>query len=164
MILLLKNLIFSLLVPGTVAVLGPLLISKGAGDYGSWLGLSGSILLLTGLAIYCWCVWDFATFGKGTPAPIDAPKRLVVRGLYRYSRNPMYVGVLCVIFGWALFYAASGIFIYGVCVAICFQLFVVFYEEPLLQQLFGTEYGQYKSSVNRWLPNCLLCRADFSPP
>jgi len=164
MILLLKNLAFSLLVPGTVAVLGPLLITKGVVDYGSWLVLLGLLLLFTGLAIYCWCVWDFATFGRATPAPIDAPKRLVVRGLYRCSRNPMYVGVLCVIFGWALFYAALGIFIYGVCVAACFQLFVVFYEEPLLQRLFGTEYGEYRSLVNRWLPSFLYCRADFSPP
>ena len=164
MILLLKNLAFSLLVPGTVAVLGPLLITKGVVDYGSWLVLLGSLLLIIGLAIYCWCVWDFATFGRATPAPIDAPKRLVVRGLYRCSRNPMYVGVLCVIFGWALFYTAIGVFIYGVCVAICLQLFVIFYEEPLLQRLFGTEYGEYRSSVNRWLPSFLYCRADFSPP
>jgi protein-S-isoprenylcysteine O-methyltransferase Ste14 len=154
MILLLKNLVFSLLVPGTVAVLGPLLISTGTVDYGSWLVLSGSILLFVGLVIYCWCVWDFAIFGRGTPAPIDAPKRLVVRGLYRFSRNPMYVGVLCIIFGWALFYTAFGVFIYGLSIAICFQLFIVFYEEPMLQQLFGVEYGEYQSTVNRWLPNC----------
>ena len=153
MILLLKNLVFSLLVPGTVAVFGPLFIIEGAVDYSSWLVLLGSMLLFAGFSIYCWCVWDFAIFGRGTPAPIDAPKRLVVRGLYRFSRNPMYVGVLCVIFGWALFYAAPVVFVYGLSVAICLQLFVVFYEEPLLQQLFGVEYGEYKSSVNRWLPN-----------
>ena len=156
MILLLKNVMFSLLVPGTVAVLGPLLIVKGTVAETGWSILPGVLLLLIGLAVYCWSVWDFATFGRGTPAPIDAPKRLVVRGLYRYTRNPMYVGVLSVIFGWVLLYADLLVFVYGVCVAACFQLFVVFYEEPKLQQLFAAEYVKYQATVNRWLPNYLL--------
>ena len=152
MFLLFKSLIFSMLVPGTVAVLVPLLITRGSMMSVGWLSLPGLLLLVVGLLIYCWCVWDFATFGRGTPAPIDAPKHLVVRGLYRHMRNPMYVSVLLVIFGWGVLYADLFVLLYCFCVAICFQLFVVLYEEPLLQELFGAEYAEYRASVNRWLP------------
>jgi protein-S-isoprenylcysteine O-methyltransferase Ste14 len=99
MALLLKNLLFTFLVPGTVAGLLPWTI---AGDATPTTGATLPLAILffaLGLAIYAWCVWDFASFGRGTPAPIDAPKRLVVRGLYRYTRNPMYVGVLTVLLG-----------------------------------------------------------------
>ena len=92
MALLLKNLLFTVVVPGTVVIYVPLQIVEGrspAGGFG--LALAVPVLLL-GAAIYAWCVWDFAMFGRGTPAPIDEPKKLVVRGLYRYTRNPMYVG------------------------------------------------------------------------
>ncbi len=155
MLLFFKNVIFTLLVPGTVAVLGPLSIARGTEAGSSWFVITGLLMLIFGLAIYCWCVWDFAAFGQATPAPIDAPKRLVVRGLYRYIRNPMYVGVLSVILGWTLLYANVLMLVYCLAVAICFQLFVVFYEEPILQQSFGAEYAGYKASVNRWLPKLL---------
>ena len=108
--------------------------------------------IVVGAGIYLWCVWDFATFGRGTPAPIDAPKRLVVRGLYRYLRNPMYVGVLTVIIGWCVFFGLSVLFAYFVAVAAMFHLFVLFYEEPTLHRRFGSEYDNYCRSVHRWLP------------
>src|ERR1041384_7966988 len=85
---------------------------------------AGCLLLLVGASIYVWCVWDFATFGRGTPAPIDAPKRLVVRGLYHYTRNPMYTGVLTVILGWALLFQALPLVLYASIVATCFQSFI----------------------------------------
>jgi protein-S-isoprenylcysteine O-methyltransferase Ste14 len=97
-------------------------------------------------------VWDFAVFGRGTPAPLNAPKKLVVRGLYRYTRNPIYVGVLTVLLGWAVMFRGMGLLIYAVCVAICFHLFVVLYEERHLQKEFGGEYADYRSRVSRWLP------------
>src|SRR6267154_1139948 len=100
MILALKNILFTLVVPGTVGVYLPLILARGrnaATDF--FLGLA-IIFFVIGGSIYSWCVFDFASFGRGTPAPIDAPKKLVRRGLYRYSRNPMYVGVLTVIYGW----------------------------------------------------------------
>jgi protein-S-isoprenylcysteine O-methyltransferase Ste14 len=83
---------------------------------------------------------------------LDAPKRLVIRGLYRYTRNPMYVGVLTAILGWALIFKSSTLVFYGLCVGACFHLFVVFYEERRLRRLFGSEYDDYCARVGRWLP------------
>ena len=108
-------------------------------------------LFMMGGAIYAWCVFDFASFGRGTPLPLDAPKKLVRRGLYRYSRNPMYVGVLTVIFGWADLYRSTAILLYGLVVALCFYSFVVFGEEPRLRKRFGNDYEQYCAEVPRWL-------------
>jgi len=152
MTLLLKNLIFTFLVPGTVGIYLPLLI---VGDRTAVSGpafVSGCVLLAIGAAVYAWCVWDFATFGRGTPAPIDAPKNLVVRGLYRYMRNPMYFGVLTVILGWVALYRSVAVFVYALGVYSLFFLFVVIYEEPHLAQEFGSEYEDYRGKVNRWMP------------
>jgi protein-S-isoprenylcysteine O-methyltransferase Ste14 len=110
------------------------------------------VLFAAGGAIYGWCVWDFAAFGRGTPAPIDAPKRLVVRGLYRYTRNPMYLGVLTVILAWAVLFGFFELLVYAACVWVCFQCFVVYYEEPHLKKTFGASYDQYLARVGRWLP------------
>ena len=150
--LLLKNLLFTLLVPGTVAVYLPLRIVRHRFIVaGPALG-AGCLLLLVGASIYAWCVWDFATFGRGTPAPIDAPKKLVVHGLYRYTRNPMYTGVLTVILGWAVLFGAVELVLYALVVGTCFQLFIVLYEEPHLRGEFGSEYAAYCAQVGRWLP------------
>jgi protein-S-isoprenylcysteine O-methyltransferase Ste14 len=152
MVLLLKNLLFTVLVPGTVAVYVPLLIARSRAPAPAPLLAIALAVLALGAAIYAWCVWDFASFGRGTPAPVDAPKKLVVRGLYRYTRNPMYVGVLTVILGWAILFRAMGLALYGLAVATCFHLFVVVYEERHLRAEFGTQYEDYCSRVARWLP------------
>jgi protein-S-isoprenylcysteine O-methyltransferase Ste14 len=150
MVLLIKNLAFTFLVPGTVAVYVPLLLSRGH-PRASEGALAGALFLLgLGGCIYTWCVWDFATFGRGTPAPLDAPKKLVVRGLYRYTRNPMYVGVLTVILGWAAFFESAVIVVYAVAVFSAFQLFILLYEEPHLLREFGPEYEAYCDRVGRW--------------
>jgi len=152
MILLLKNLLFTLVVPGTVAVYVPLLIArKHTPASGPLFAIALAVLALGG-AIYAWCVWDFAAFGRGTPAPIDAPKKLVIRGLYGYTRNPMYVGVLLVILGWAVLFRAAALIIYMFIVGSCFHLFIILYEEPHLQKEFGGEYNDYRRRVGRWLP------------
>lgn len=150
--LLLKNVLFTLVVPGTVAFYLPLLIAANIPPAAGPRFLVALILLAAGTAIYLWCVWDFATFGRGTPAPIDAPKRLVVRGLYRYVRNPMYAGVLTVISGWILMFGAMDLVIYALCTWLFVHLFVIFYEEPHLGKLFGAEYHDYCARVGRWLP------------
>ncbi len=151
-VLLLKNLLFTFVVPGTVAVYVPLSLAEDlAIDSGSWT-IAAWPLLVLGCAIYAWCVWDFASFGRGTPAPIDAPSKLVVRGLYRYSRNPMYVGVLTVILGQAALFEAPRILLWGLGVGVCFHLFVLLYEEPHLARVFGASYEEYRSRVGRWLP------------
>jgi protein-S-isoprenylcysteine O-methyltransferase Ste14 len=150
--LLLKNLVFTIVAPGTVGVLVPLLL---AGDRSSARGAGLTIALMLfalGASIYVWCLWDFASFGRGTPAPIDAPKRLVVRGLYRFTRNPMYLGVLTVILAWAVFYRAPRLVVYAGFVFACFHAFIRLYEEPHLTREFGGEYSAYVAEVGRWLP------------
>ncbi|MBI3061806.1 MAG: isoprenylcysteine carboxylmethyltransferase family protein [Deltaproteobacteria bacterium] len=152
MVLLLKNLLFTLVVPGTVGVYVPLLLARDRPPASGLVFLLALALLAMGGAMYAWCVWDFATFGRGTPAAIDAPKRLVVRGLYQYTRNPMYVGVLTLLIGWTVMFQATTLLIYTFCVGIAFHLFVVFYEERRLRQQFGAEYHDYCGYVGRWLP------------
>jgi HD superfamily phosphohydrolase YqeK len=97
-------------------------------------------------------VWDFATAGRGTPAPIDPPKELVVRGLYRTVRNPMYVGVLAVIAGWLVLFRSWALVEYATVVALFFYGFVVLVEEPMLRRRFGPAYDAYRRKVRRWMP------------
>jgi protein-S-isoprenylcysteine O-methyltransferase Ste14 len=152
MLLLLKNVLFTLIVPGTVAVYLPLLIVRRNFPVSGPALAIAILLLVAGGAIYTRCIWDFAAFGRGTPAPIDAPKRLVVRGLYRYTRNPMYLGVLTVILGWAVLFRAAGLLFYALAFGTSFHLVIVLYEERHLQQEFGREYELYRAQVPRWLP------------
>lgn len=147
-----RNLLFTIVIPGTVAVYVPLFAfpHSSAGMHAAVV--PGALALCAGGAIYAWCVWDFATAGRGTPAPIDPPRYLVRRGLYRFTRNPMYLGVLLVIAGWAMLFRSSGLAVYALCVAAGFHLFVRLYEEPHLTVLFGKPYEQYCAEVGRWLP------------
>ena len=150
--LLLKNLLFTVLVPGTVGVYLPLLIAEGPLPVSNWSAVLAFPVFALGAGMYAWCVWDFATFGRGTPLPIDAPGKLVARGLYRYTRNPMYVGVLTMILGCALAYQDGVLAGYALVVASGFHLVVVLYEERGLRRTFGDEYDTYCSQVSRWLP------------
>lgn len=147
-----KNLLFTLVVPGSVAGLLPWAMARGKTP-ASGAGLVLAVFLFAlGAALYAWCLWDFAAFGRGTPAPIAAPRRLVVRGLYRLVRNPMYLGVLTVLAGWALLYRSLALALYGLGVAALFNLFVFGYEEPHLRRLFGADYEAYCRRTGRWLP------------
>lgn len=154
MSLFLRNLVFTVFVPGTVAGYLPYAI----GSRGTRPPLDAARLLvaaplfLLGAAIYFWCLWNFAVTGRGTPAPIDPPTRLVVRGLYGRVRNPMYIGVLTVVAGWAVYFRSVPLVEYGAALAVLFHLFVVFVEEPLLRRRFGEAYEEYARTVNRWLP------------
>jgi protein-S-isoprenylcysteine O-methyltransferase Ste14 len=149
--LLLANLLFTVVVPGTVAVYVPVFVFSHAPAVMSATSAAAVALVLIGALMYSWCLWNFASIGRGTPAPINPPRHLVVRGLYRYSRNPMYVGVLTVIFGWALLFRSFSLGLYGMAVAACFHAFVVLYEEPHLKRAFGPSYEEYCASVGRWL-------------
>ncbi len=155
MILFLKNLVFTLLMPGSVGVWIPLWIAGGAAalarpwDATQYLAL---LPLLAGAAIYFWCLWHFAVYGRATPAPIDAPRVLVVRGLYRHVRNPMYVGVLTVIVGWCIVFGLRALWTYAAAVAVGFHVFVLIVEEPTLRRQFGAEYVRYCAHVRRWIP------------
>lgn len=152
-----KTAIFTLVVPGSVAILLPHLVFRQSGNgvnawnLGGWK-LVGYLPLTAGVAIYLWCAWDFAVKGLGTPAPIDAPQILVVKGLYRYVRNPMYLGVLCIIAAWIIFWESTVVLAYFVAVYLLVHLFVVFYEEPTLRRKFGAEYEEYCRRVPRWVP------------
>jgi protein-S-isoprenylcysteine O-methyltransferase Ste14 len=152
MLLLLKNILFTIVVPGTVAVCVPLLVTRDRSPASGLLFACALLVLSLGAMIYAWCVWDFARFGRGTPAPMDAPKRLVSRGLYRYTRNPMYVGVLTFILGWALMFRAPVLIVYALVIGVWFHLFILFYEEPHLRREFGSGYDEYCARVRRWLP------------
>ena len=116
-----------------------------------WLAAIPSAL---GFAVALRCVWDFGWTGRGTPAPIAPPQRLVVVGFYRYVRNPMYVGFAAGWIGlWVIFGHANPALIAAVAaVALGVHLFVVFYEEPTLRGKFGEEYEAYRRNVRRWWP------------
>jgi protein-S-isoprenylcysteine O-methyltransferase Ste14 len=114
--------------------------------------LAGIAIGLGGGLLAVWCILTFALVGKGTPAPFDPPRRLVISGPYRYLRNPMYLGAVLALFGAALFYRSRALAIYAACFLLASHLFVVGYEEPTLGRLFGGEYDAYRSKVRRWLP------------
>jgi len=117
--------------------------------------LAGMALGAAGAAVAIWCVLSFAVLGRGTPAPFDPPRRLVVRGPYRYVRNPMYLGAVSALAGAALFYEAGALWVYAAGFLVLTHLFVVLYEEPTLRQTFGDDYRTYCRRVNRWWPRPL---------
>jgi protein-S-isoprenylcysteine O-methyltransferase Ste14 len=153
---LLKTLIFTVIAPGAVTVLGPsLILSPNPGASLASVGairLFGLIPIAIGAAFYFMCAWDFAFAGKGTPAPVDPPKELVVKGIYRFVRNPMYVGVSLILLGEALLFGAPALLLYAAVVGVGFHLFVVFYEEPTLGRRFGESYQRYCARTPRWIP------------
>jgi protein-S-isoprenylcysteine O-methyltransferase Ste14 len=144
--------LFAFLVqPGIVAGLIPGLIVFGdAHRHASFA--PGFALLAVGLALLLWCVRDFYVAGKGTLAPWAPPRQLVVVGLYRAVRNPMYVAVLTVVLGWALAFASAWLVLYALVLALAFHLRVVLHEEPWLRRQFGADWSAYVTAVPRWLP------------
>lgn len=148
----LKTLVFTILVPGTVTVVIPRrLLGAGAQPVVPF-GLIGILPIALGAACYLWCAWNFASAGRGTPAPIDPPKVLVARGPYRVVRNPMYVGVVLILLGESVLFASMTLLWYALLLWLCFHLFVVLYEEPTLRRKFGTAYERYCKTVSRWVP------------
>ena len=108
--------------------------------------------MAAGAGVLLYCIRDFAVSGRGTLAPVDPPRKLVRAGLYRHVRNPMYLGVILVLVGEAVFFESRMLSFYATIVALSFHLFVVLYEEPTLRALFGEEYDAYRSEVPRWVP------------
>jgi protein-S-isoprenylcysteine O-methyltransferase Ste14 len=154
--LLLRSVFFTFLLPGTVTVLIPywLISSRGAGAPSSYQAFRyfGLPLIAIGAAGLVWCIWEFFSEGKGTLAPIDPPKYLVVRGLYRYVRNPMYVAVATILLGEALFFMSAAMLIEAGVFVVLANLFVMGYEEPALRRQFGESYERYCQTVGRWIP------------
>jgi len=150
---LLKTLLFTVVAPGTVAVLVPhWLLPPRANVAWHTLEVCGVAAIALGASMYLSTAWNFAWFGRGTPAPIDPPRNLVISGLHRSVRNPMYVAVLLVVLGQAALYRAREILFYAVFLSLAFHLFVVFYEEPTLRRKFGAAYDDYCHAVPRWVP------------
>lgn len=116
------------------------------------LGVAGFGVGAVGGALALWCIITFVMVGKGTPAPFDPPRKLVVRGPYRHVRNPMYIGAGFVLCGAAIFYRSTPLLWYGAVFLVVMHVFVIAYEEPTLEQAFGDEYLAYRARVRRWLP------------
>jgi len=112
---------------------------------------AGLLLLVVGVCALLWCVRDFYVSGKGTLAPWSPPRNLVVVGLYRYTRNPMYVAVTLILLGWATTFAVRGLFAYTLIVVAAFHLRVILGEEPWLAKTHGPQWDEYAARVPRWL-------------
>jgi protein-S-isoprenylcysteine O-methyltransferase Ste14 len=153
---LLRNLIATLLGPLALTVGIPFLIMRSGlaaipAAWGFWQ-LAGLLVLVTGLIVACWCMWAFIFIGRGMPASVDPPKRLVASGLYRFTRNPMYGGVLLILLGEALCLASIPLALYTALAWLALHGFVVIYEEPAMRRRFGDSYVAYCQSTPRWLP------------
>jgi protein-S-isoprenylcysteine O-methyltransferase Ste14 len=150
----LRTLVFTIFVPGFWTVLVPYwVVGRRARLDLRGAAIAGCLLIAAGVAVYVTCAfWGFALPGKGTPAPIDPPKKLVVEGPYQLVRNPMYWSVLLVILGEALAFRSLVLAEMGCVFFACTALFVAVYEEPLLRQKFGAEYETYCRQVPRWIP------------
>ena len=114
--------------------------------------VAGMVIGAAGGVVALWCIFTFASIGRGTPAPFDPPRRLVIRGPYRFVRNPMYLGAGFALAGAALFYESLPLLGYAGFFLLATHLFVVCYEEPTLRQTFGQEYEAYCGRVRRWWP------------
>lgn len=115
--------------------------------------VAGLVTAALGLALAVACVLTFALVGKGTPAPFDPPRRLVVAGPYRWVRNPMYIGAATALLGAALFYRSPALAAYALGFVLMTHLFVLLYEEPHLRRTFGQSYEDYLRTVHRWRPS-----------
>ena len=152
----LRNLFFTILQPGVVAGLVPYLLlrvdekEKILRSF-QLLQYTGLILCVFGFLVMMSCILNFAIYGKGTLSPADPTKKLVIAGLYKYSRNPMYVGVILMLIGEAVFFQSGRLWIYSMLIFVVFHLFIVFFEEPRLKKDFGAEFDQFCNKVRRWV-------------
>ena len=154
MMLALRAVFFTVLLPGTTLVWIPwMIVTRGAArlELGvfRWVGIP---LIAVGTGVMLVCIVDFARKGRGTLAPIDPPRNLVASGLYRYVRNPMYVGGLLVLCGEVIFFQSTNLLAYALCWWLAVHLFIVLYEEPHLTSVFGDQYEEYRRAVPRWIP------------
>ncbi len=150
--LLIRNFLFTIVVPGLGAVWIPWWVLTRGGampEPVAWYAVS---VIIVGATLYLACVWVFAIVGRGTPGPWDAPRRFVAVGPYRWVRNPIYIAALLVVVGEAWLFLSLPLLVYAVAMAICFHLFVIGYEEPTLRRSFGETYVEYLRTVPRWIP------------
>jgi protein-S-isoprenylcysteine O-methyltransferase Ste14 len=121
-------------------------------DFRVPLHWGGVLLIGLGAALLAACIFEFARSGRGTLSPVDPPRVLVVRGLYRYVRNPMYLSVTLIVWGEIVLTQSAAMFGYWIVWFAAANLFVLGYEEPALRRQFGSDYDRYASRVGRWFP------------
>ena len=156
MFVLARALTYATLFIGLVLIFVPSRVLSWSGvtpptEFGIWQG-AAMIVGTAGAAVALSCILTFALVGKGTPLPLDPPRRLVVRGPYRVVRNPMYLGAGLALGGAALFYQSLALAGYTGLFLLTMHVFVVAYEEPTLRQTFGDDYEVYCGQVRRWWP------------
>jgi len=146
--------IFLAAAPGLVAGLAPWWLTgwRADGAYPALVRIVGWVMIAAGAAVLISAFAQFAISGLGTPAPVAPTEQLVVRGLYRYVRNPMYLAVLAVITGQALVLGRPVLLVYAAVVAAAFAAFVLGYEQPTLARRYGAQYEAYRKAVPGWLP------------
>ncbi|WP_315822293.1 isoprenylcysteine carboxylmethyltransferase family protein [Paraflavitalea speifideaquila] len=154
--LFLRNLLFTILQPGMVSGLIPWLIAKDHYQLALSSVLSfdqyiGILVFIAGIIITIHCIVRFALDGRGTLSPADPTKQLVISGLYRYSRNPMYIGVMSILIGESLFVQSRSLWLYTLLIFIAFNVFIIFWEERRLRKDFGKSYEDYCRKVRRWI-------------
>jgi protein-S-isoprenylcysteine O-methyltransferase Ste14 len=152
MSLALRNLLFTVVVPGSGAVWIPWWILTRGRMPPEPAGWPAVAVIAAGAALYFSCLWVFAFVGKGTPGPWDPPRRFVAVGPYRWVRNPIYIAALLVVVGEAWLFLSPRLLVYAGAVAIFFHLLVIVYEEPTLRRRFGETYAEYRRTVPRWIP------------
>jgi protein-S-isoprenylcysteine O-methyltransferase Ste14 len=156
MFILMRALAYATLFTAVVLLLLPSRVLDWAGiAFPGAFGLpqaAGTVLAIGGAALALWSVLAFAIIGRGTPAPFDAPRQLVVRGPYRYVRNPMYLGAALALAGAACAFESLALFGYLAVFVAAFTLFAIGFEEPTLRRAFGREYEDYCQRVHRWWP------------
>jgi len=144
--------IFSFILPVSVLVVVPLWIEKNRTLHLGFHLFAGMSFILLGLTMMVITISSFIRIGKGTLAPWAPTKRLVIKGPYRYVRNPMILGVMTVLLGEALGLWSKNILIWTGAFILINTVYFLFYEEPNLEKRFGEEYRIYKKHVPRWLP------------
>lgn len=132
-----------------------------AGNPRHWVGL---LAIGLGTILLALCIIEFARSGRGTLSPADPPRRLVVRGLYRYVRNPMYLSVTLIVLGEVALTRSRPLLVYWLAWFVAVNLFVIGYEEPTLRRQFGTDYQRYTSAVRRWMPRLQPWRPEPNNP
>jgi protein-S-isoprenylcysteine O-methyltransferase Ste14 len=152
----LRSLLWTILLPGVFAGYVPWRyfgLERAQLDLVSPRQLFGLFCIGLGVVLLAACIFEFARSGRGTLSPVDPPRHLVVRGLYRYVRNPMYLSVTLIVLGEVLITRSSALAFYWVVWFAAVNLFVMGYEEPTLRRQFGASYDDYCRKVGRWIPS-----------
>ncbi len=151
-----KTTMGTIVVPGGFCFLVPFFILKATlpqlPSSISLVHILAGLVVACGLSMVLWVSIVFVRKGQGTPIPVDPPTRLVVQGLFRFVRNPMYVGAVLIVLGEALFFRSGWLLLYTVGLWSVLHTFLVVFEEPQLKQRFGPDFVEYMNIVPRWIP------------